>query len=253
MRFKNKVVLITGGSRGIGAACSSALAYEGATMAIVYKSNTSRAKKFLTSLPESEKHSLHECDISDSDVVKTLVEEVIELHGRIDILVNNAAIHEKHPIEDINYDDWIRIWAETIQTNLMAPAAIMYLVGRHMIERKEGAIINISSRGAFRGEPNQPAYGASKGGLNALTQSMAKKLGKHGIRVAAVAPCFVETEMVADILSGPSGDAIRAQSPFNRVASVEDVANAVCFLAAEKSGFCSGTIIDVNGASYLRS
>jgi NAD(P)-dependent dehydrogenase (short-subunit alcohol dehydrogenase family) len=122
-----------------------------------------------------------------------------------------------------------------------------------MMAHGGGRIINISSRGAFRGEPGKPAYGASKAGLNSLTQSLAVALAPHQIFVAAVAPGFVNTELAAEVLSGADGDAIRAQSPFNRVAEPQEVAHAVLFLASKGAEFSTGTIIDVNGASYLRS
>jgi 3-oxoacyl-[acyl-carrier protein] reductase len=116
-----------------------------------------------------------------------------------------------------------------------------------------GRIVNISSRGAFRGEPIKPAYGASKAGLNSLSQSLAVALAPHNIFVGAVAPGFVNTELTADRLNGAEGDEIRRQSPFNRVAEPEEVAHAVLFLASAGAEFSTGTIIDVNGASYLRS
>ena len=122
-----------------------------------------------------------------------------------------------------------------------------------MVERGGGRIVNVSSRGAFRGEPNAPAYGASKAGLNAMSQSLAQKLAPHGIFVCVVAPGFVETDMASSSLSGPDGDAIRSQSPLNRVATAEEVARAILFLASEGTEFMTGCILDVNGASYLRS
>jgi NAD(P)-dependent dehydrogenase (short-subunit alcohol dehydrogenase family) len=122
-----------------------------------------------------------------------------------------------------------------------------------MIKNGGGRIVNVSSRGAFRGEPESPAYGASKAGLNAMSQSLAKKLAKHNIFVGVVAPGFVETDMAAELLTGPEGDGIRNQSPLGRVARPEEVARAVLFLAAEGSEFMTGAIIDVNGASYLRT
>ena len=114
-------------------------------------------------------------------------------------------------------------------------------------------MVNVSSRGAFRGEPNCPAYAASKAGLNAFGQSMALVLAPHRISVGTVAPGFVQTEMAREVLQGASGDAVRAQSPFGRVAHPEEVAAAVVWLASPAARFASGTIIDVNGASYLRS
>ena len=113
--------------------------------------------------------------------------------------------------------------------------------------------MNVSSRGAFRGEPECPAYGASKAGLNAFGQSMAQALAPHGITVGTVAPGFVETDMARRVLDGPRGDEVRAQSPTGRVARPEEVAAAVLWLASPAARFATGTIIDVNGASYLRS
>ena len=135
----------------------------------------------------------------------------------------------------------------------MGPANICYFAARHMMESGGGRIVNISSRGAFRGEPDAPAYGASKAGVNALSQSLAVALAPHNIFIGVVAPGFVETDMVTDMLASPDGDAIRAQSPLGRVARPEEVANAVLFLASTGAEFTTGTIIDVNGASYLRS
>lgn len=113
--------------------------------------------------------------------------------------------------------------------------------------------MNITSRGAFRGEPSAPAYGASKAGLNALGQSLAKALGNEGIFVFTVAPGFIETDMAAEMLAGPRGDFLRGESPLGRVAKPEEVAWTVLFLAAPGSEFLTGCIVDVNGASYLRS
>jgi NAD(P)-dependent dehydrogenase (short-subunit alcohol dehydrogenase family) len=115
-----------------------------------------------------------------------------------------------------------------------------------------GRIINVSSRGAFRGEPNSPAYGASKAGLNSLAQSLARALAPHGIAVSAVAPGFVATDMASEHLKPPRGDEIRAQSPFGRVAEPEEIAAAVLYLASERAEWASGAVLDLNGASYLR-
>ncbi len=122
-----------------------------------------------------------------------------------------------------------------------------------MLQRGGGKIINITSRGAFRGEPNAPAYGASKAGLNAFSQSMAQALAPNNIFIYAVAPGFVETDMAASVLDGPEGDAIRSQSPLDRVARPEEVARVVLFLAGRGTDYLTGGIIDVNGASYMRS
>jgi NAD(P)-dependent dehydrogenase (short-subunit alcohol dehydrogenase family) len=122
-----------------------------------------------------------------------------------------------------------------------------------MIKRNRGNIVNISSRGAFRGEPESPAYGASKAGLNSFSQSMAQSLAPHNIFVYVVAPGFVQTEMVAELLSGPDGKSIREQSPLGRVATPDEIARTVLFLASEGTDYLTGCIVDINGASYLRT
>ena len=148
---------------------------------------------------------------------------------------------------------WQRAWRRTLAINLEGPAHVCWCAARVLRAAGGGVIVNVGSRGAFRGEPDAPAYGASKAGLNALSQSLAVALAPHGIRVGVVAPGFVETDMAAALLDGPEGDGIRAQSPFGRVARPEEVASAVLFLASADAAFASGAIIDVNGASYLRS
>jgi NAD(P)-dependent dehydrogenase (short-subunit alcohol dehydrogenase family) len=139
-----------------------------------------------------------------------------------------------------------------IRTNLLGPANTCYLAARHMMEQGGGRIVNVGSRGAFRGEPRNTSYGASKAGLHALGQSLAQELAPHNIYVTAVAPGFVEGGMASDVLAGPGGDAIRAQSPLNRVAKPEEVAHAVLFLASPGAEWLTGAVVDLNGASYLR-
>ncbi len=143
------------------------------------------------------------------------------------------------------------MWRETLAVNLVGPANVIWNAVRHMAPG--GRIVNVSSRGAFRGEPDSPAYGAGKAGLNALGQSLAIALAPLGIAVATVAPGFVETDMTDEHLKAPRGDEIRAQSPFGRVARPEEIAAAVLFLASPDAEWASGTIVDLNGASYLRS
>ena len=153
----------------------------------------------------------------------------------------------------MSYDEWQAAFARIVATNLIAPANTCYVAARHMMAHGGGRIVNVSSRGAFRGEPDQPAYGASKAGLNALSQSLAQHLAPHGVFVTVVAPGFVETDMARARLDGPDGEAIRRQSPLGRVARPEEVAYGVLMLASDDAAFMTGTILDVNGASYLRS
>jgi NAD(P)-dependent dehydrogenase (short-subunit alcohol dehydrogenase family) len=192
-------------------------------------------------------------DVSDPRSVQGMMETVFDDAGRIDILVNNAGIYEDHPIAGVTYDKWRGAWERTLATNLLGPANLSFCAAHKMMEHGGGRIVNVSSRGAFRGEPNGPAYGASKAGLNAMSQSLAQALAPHNVFVYVVAPGFVETDMAASTLAGPEGDAIRNQSPLGRVARPEEVARTVVFLASEGAEFLTGCIVDVNGASYLRT
>ncbi len=251
MEFSGKHVLVTGGSRGIGRAIAVAFASRGARVAINYLSNTEAARRTIEAMPGGP-HTMIQADVADPLAVKRLVDGVTEQFGALDIVVNNAGGHWEHRLDSVDYDEWQNAWRETIAVNLVGAANVAYCAARYMIEHGGGRIVNVSSRGAFRGEPEYPGYGASKAGLNAMSQSLAQHLGPHNIFVGVVAPGYVETELVADTLAGPEGDAIRAQSPLGRVARPEEVAQAVLFLAAEGSEFMTGAIIDVNGASYLR-
>jgi NAD(P)-dependent dehydrogenase (short-subunit alcohol dehydrogenase family) len=250
--FAGKVVLVTGGSRGIGRSIASHFAEAGAKVALHYHRDQSAAKGTLSSLAGSS-HQLFQADLGDGSAARILVESVIAQMGQIDILVNNAGIFEEHRLADVSYQEWLEIWDRTLAVNLLGPANITYWVAHHMIGRGGGRIVNVSSRGAFRGEPHAPAYGASKAGLNAMSQSLAQALAPHGIFVYVVAPGWVETDMAAESLASPTGEDIRAQSPLGRVARPEEVARIVLFLASEGTDYLTGCIVDVNGASYLRT
>jgi NAD(P)-dependent dehydrogenase (short-subunit alcohol dehydrogenase family) len=252
MEFTHKGILVTGASRGIGREIAHQFAEKGATVAVHYNQNKQAAQETMDSL-EGDSHFLVQADMMDSASVKTMVDAVAETMGRIDILINNAGVYGYHPIPDTAYAEWQDWWKQTLGTNLIGAANVSYLVARHMMEKGGGRIVNVSSRGAFRGEPDAPAYGASKAGMNAMSQSMAKALAPHNIFVYAVAPGFVETEMAAPYLEGPDGDSIRGQSPMGRVARPEEVARTVLFLASEAPEFMTGSIVDINGASYLRT
>jgi NAD(P)-dependent dehydrogenase (short-subunit alcohol dehydrogenase family) len=180
------------------------------------------------------------------------VQDAIATLGAIDVLVNNAAVFISHPLAETSYVDWQAAWRESIEVNLFGAANVSYCVARHMIEQGQGGrIVNVGSRGAYRGEPNHPAYGASKAALHSLGQSLAVHLAPHGIAVASVAPGFVHTERQSDLLDSPRGEAIRTQSPFGRVGTVEEVAAAVVYLASPDAVWASGAVLDLNGASYL--
>jgi NAD(P)-dependent dehydrogenase (short-subunit alcohol dehydrogenase family) len=252
MNFTGKHVFVTGGSRGIGRAVATAFATRGARVAINYLSNRKAADATIEAMAGGP-HLAIPGDVSDPKSVSTMINTVTDTFGALDVVVNNAGTYIYHRLEEVVYDDWQQAWRKTMDTNLIGPANVCYCAARYMIEHGGGRIVNVSSRGAFRGEPEGPAYGASKAGLNAMSQSLAQRLAPHGVFVGVVAPGFVDTDLAARILDGPHGDEIRAQSPIGRVAKPEEVAYAVLFLSSEGSEFSTGAIIDVNGASYLRS
>lgn len=251
--FTGTTALVTGASRGIGAAIAHRLAGLGATVAVHYRSDGVSAEATAGNLP-GEGHLLARADLADPDAVREMVESVVADLGGIDVLINNAGIEQEHPLADVSYAAWQDAWRRTIATNLFGAADATYCVARHMIETgRAGRIVNVSSRGAFRGEPLHPAYGASKAALNSMGQSLAQHLAPHGIAVTTVAPGFVETDMAAPFLNGPEGDAIRGQSPLGRVAMPEEIADVVAFLASASALITTGAIVDANGASYLRT
>lgn len=250
--FSGKVVMVTGASRGIGREIARQFAQGGARVVVHYHRNREAAEKTRTLL-DGTSHWMVQADLGDAKAVGDLAEKAADKMGKIDVLVNNAGVYEFHPPATSAFDDWQRSWEKTIGTNLLGPAHLSFHAARRMMQSGGGKIINITSRGAFRGEPDAPAYGASKAALNAFSQSMAQALASHKIFIYAVAPGFVETDMAASVLTGPAGEAIRAQSPLKRVARPEEVARVVLFLAGEGTDYLTGCIIDVNGASYLRT
>ncbi|GAA1284959.1 SDR family oxidoreductase [Pseudonocardia aurantiaca] len=250
--FDGTVVLVTGGSRGIGRAVVERFAAAGATVVVQYRTQGAAAKEVLAGLPAGD-HLALQADVADPDQVRTLVQDVVDRLGRIDVLVNNAGIYERHPVLGTSYAEWQESWRRTIETNLVGPANLVHEVVPHMVAAGGGRIVNVTSRGAFRGEPEHTAYGASKAGLNSLSQSLARELAPHGIYVTAVAPGFVETDMANDYLNGPDGEAVRAQSPLLRAATPDEIARVVVFMATPGAESTTGAIVDVNGASYLRT
>lgn len=251
MSDAGRAVLVTGASRGIGAAIAQEFAAAGDRVAVHYGSARSAAEQVLESLPGAG-HVLAGADLRDPAAVRTMVDVAADGLGGIDVLVNNAGIFVAHPITRVSYEEWQQAWQDTLGVNLVGAANVTWCAVRHMPTGGGGRIVNVSSRGAFRGEPGQPAYGASKAGLISFGQSLARFLGGRGIAVTTVAPGFTDTDMAAETLAGPDGDRRRAESPMGRVATPQEVAQAVFYLASAQAEFATGTVLDVNGASYLR-
>ena len=251
-------VLVTGASGGIGEAVARAFAALGDRVAVHYVHDEGRAEEVRASLP-GEGHRVVQADLADAEAVRGMVDEAWVFLRGIDVVVNNAGVSPAHRLVAVSYRQWQRAWADTLAVNLVGAANLAFCTARLMIDRKAGGrIVNVSCLGAFRGEPDMPAYSASKAGLNALTQSLAVALAPHGIAVSAVAPGFVASASTSQLLAGPEGDAgpegepLRAQSPAGRAARPEEVADAVVYLASAQAEWASGAVLDLNGASYLR-
>jgi 3-oxoacyl-[acyl-carrier protein] reductase len=254
------IALVTGASRGIGSVIALQLAQRGARVAVHYHTNRDAAESTLARLAGSG-HAIFNADLANPAAPALLWERVTRELGEIGVLVNNAGLYLEHSPLTTGHAAWQSAWQRTLATNLLAPADLSQLAARHMAARAlpageafgRGRIVNVSSRGAFRGEPDAPAYAASKAGLNALSQSLAKALAPRAVSVYCVAHGWVETEMAASHLTGPEGPAILAQHPLGRVNGSDEVAQACVYCALDAPAAMTGCVIDVNGASYLRT
>lgn len=248
--------LITGSSRGIGRAVAQAFARRGDRVVVHYGRDRDAAEQTLASL-EGSGHAVIGGDLGDPVEAQRVVEEAVAALGSLDILVNNAAVAPSaanaHRVDSASYAEWQAAWSAMVSVNLLGASNVTMLVAQHLIERGSGgAIVNVGSRGAFRGEADHPAYAATKAGLQAFGQSMALVLAPHGISVTSVAPGMVATERQSAKLESEQGDSIRGQSPFGRVGTPEEVADAVAYLTSSSAVWASGALLDLNGASYFR-
>jgi 3-oxoacyl-[acyl-carrier protein] reductase len=250
-----RAVLVTGSSRGLGRAVAQAFAGSGDRVAIHHRDSRPLAEQLAAGLPGSG-HVVVQADMADPAAVRAMVDAAAAGLGGLDVLVNNAGVYagvsRPHPVFDTSFDEWQLMWRHTFDVNLFGAANAAWAAAQHMRETG-GRIVNVSSRGAFRGEPEQPAYGASKAAMNSMGQSLAVALAPYGIAVATVAPGFIATDMTNEHLKAERGEAIRAQSPFGRVAEPAEIAAAVHWLASPEAEWASGAVLDLNGASYLRT
>ncbi|GAA2608435.1 3-oxoacyl-[acyl-carrier-protein] reductase [Streptomyces axinellae] len=247
---------MTGASRGIGRATAIALAANGHRVAVHYGHHREDAEHTLALLP-GEGHTVVGGDLADPSAARHIVDEAVRGLPALDVLVNNAAVApgpaNRHRIGEVGWEAWTEAWNSMISTNLLGAANVTWAFADQLIRRgAPGSIVNVGSRGAYRGEPDHPAYGAGKAALQAFGQSIAVALAPHQIAVTSVAPGFVATERQAAKLAGAEGDTVRAQSPFGRVGSAEEIAEAVVYLASPGAVWSSGAVLDLNGASYLR-
>jgi acetoacetyl-CoA reductase/3-oxoacyl-[acyl-carrier protein] reductase len=254
-----RVALVTGGTRGIGAAISRSLAEAGATVAAGYNSNTEKAEAFLTELVElGVDASAHQGDVASAENCRRTVADVLERHGRLDVLVNNAGITIDRTAAKMNDDDWANVLAVNLSGAFFTAQAAL----AHMVERGSGRIVNISSIIGEQGNIGQTNYAASKSGLFGLTKSLAReaafqlqrdgKLEPYGLNVTVncVAPGFIATEMV-DAVPEKVLERIVAQIPLGRLGRAEEVARVVRFLCSDDSAYITGQVWDVNGGMEM--
>ena len=248
--MSGRAVLVTGGSRGIGRAVCEAFAASGDRVAVHASGDSGRA--VAAALPGSG-HCAVAGDVSDPSAVEAFVHDAAERLGGLDVVVNNAGVFDELDPLTASYEQWQAHWRRTVDVDLLGPAWVVFCALPHLRAAKHGRVVNVGSRGASRGEPGAVAYAAAKAGLTAMGQSLAQALAPHGVGVTSVLPGFVETEMARHVLDGERGDAVRGQSPAGRVARPDEVAAAVLFLAGEQAFWSTGAVLDVNGASYLRT
>ena len=252
--FSGKVALVTGGSRGIGAATVSAIASAGGSVVIHYGSNRDAAENTAAEIGAKQCHLIG-ADLVEPAAASGLWREALAWKRRIDILVNNAGVF--YPAE-IGCTDahWQDVWQRTLQINLVAAADMCREAVNHWREKGiGGSIINVASRAAFRGDgPDYWSYAASKGGIISLTKTLARAYSDQGIYTYAVAPGFVATDMAVESFNHDPAlrDRVISEIPMGEIAPASDIANTICFLASGLATHATGQTIDVNGASYVR-
>jgi 3-oxoacyl-[acyl-carrier protein] reductase len=245
--FKDKVVLVTGGSRGIGRSIAVAFAKQGATVVISYAGNEAAAQETLGLIQAAGgKGEAVRFDVSDSTACAGAVDNVVKTHGRLDVLVNNAGVAVDGLVMRVKDDDWDK----QLDTNLKGAFSLIRAASRPMMKQRGGAIINLTSVVGEMGNGGQAAYSASKAGLIGLTKSVAKELASRNIRVNAVSPGFIGTDMTSH-LEGETREKMLSAIPLGRLGSPEDVANAVLFLASDTAAYITGEVLKVNGGMYM--
>ena len=244
--LSDKIALVTGASRGIGQSISMILAQNGAHVVCV-----SRNINDVQSVADKITHqkfnaSAASCDISDSNNVTELVKDIIEKHGRIDILINNAGITRDNLLMRMSEDDW----NEVVNVNLKAAFTAIKAASRSMIKQRSGRIINISSVVGLIGNAGQVNYAASKAGLIGMTKSVAREFASRGITANCIAPGYVETQMT-NKLTDEVKSSLKEQIPLGRIGNVEDIAYAVAFLASDEASYITGQTLAVDGGIVM--
>ena len=247
MSLDGKIVLVTGGSRGIGRAVCLHLAAQGATVGINYVSNSTAAEEVLAEITgQGGKGFICGFDVADSGAVQQAVKDIVAEHGGVDILVNNAGITRDGLMARMKDDDWDAV----LNTNLKGAFTCSKALMRGMMKKRWGRIINITSVIGFLGNAGQVNYASAKAGLVGLTKAMAREMAGRQVTVNCVAPGYIVTDMTGE-LSEDVQESIKAQIPLGSLGTPEDVAGAVAYLASEESGYMTGQTLHVNGGMYM--
>ena len=249
IKLEGKVVIITGGSRGIGGATAIYFAKAGANVVITYTKNEKAAKEVVQKVRNEGKECIAlRADIAEEKNANFVVKETLKKFGCVDVLVNNAGIWTYGKIGEMSKN----VWKETMHINLDGMFYMTNAVVPHMKKQKHGKIINISSTAGQRGEAEHSHYAASKGGMISFTKSIAMELGPFNINVNSVAPGWVDTEMSNEILADETlREAERKKIPIQRIPTAEDIAGPILFLASDLARHITGEILNVNGGSVL--
>ena len=247
VKFAGKVALITGGSRGIGKATAILFAKLGGTAVINYVSNATAAKQVVDEIESFDGKAMSvACDVSDLTQVKKMVAKILGQLGGIDILVNNAGVWLPSPIQQFDFAAYER----TLAINLTGSVTCCTAVVPGMIEQGGGRIINVASTAGQRGEAGYSPYAASKGAIISFTKSLAAELAAHNVLVNCVAPGWVDTDMSEEAIQR-EGENILSTIPLRRVATPEEIAWPILFLASAGASYITGEIFNVNGGSVL--
>ncbi len=247
LEFSGRTALVTGGSRGIGRACVEMLARNGANVAVNYRAKADAANEVVQTLTAAGHRAIAvQADVSDEAQVASMVDTVDAKLGPVDLLINNAGVFHFVTHDETN----LAIWNQTLACNLTGVFLVTWAVKQRMIERGFGRIVNMSSISALRARPNSIAYAASKAGVTGLTKSVAEALAGHNIRVNAIAPGLIDTEIL-DGVDQATRDRLVAATPLGRIGTPEDVADLARFLLSEESRFMTGQTIVVSGGRVM--
>lgn len=245
--LEGRIAVVTGASRGIGREVALTLAKYGADVVVNYNGSEEKAKEVVAEIETLGRKAIAiKASVSSMDEVSQMIDETVEKFGKIDILVNNAGITKDNLVLKMTEDDFDAV----IDTNLKGTFLCMKQVYRLMMKQRYGRIINMSSVIGVSGNAGQVNYAASKAGVIGMTKSLARELGTRGVTVNAIAPGFIETEMT-DVLSDKVKQEIEGQIPLKRMGQVQDVAEAVAFLASDKAAYITGQVLHVDGGMVM--